>query len=374
VTSEWGHHLYAGQAWSNPFDALSLAKQLGDTAPQIEFVMPAANRIDWSVEPEGSLADLYARRAGVLRDRFDYLILLYSGGSDSHQMLMAFLNARIHLDEVCTICPMKWAEGIDLSGRPDDPLGLLQEHHLAAVPGLRTLSLRSPKTKITILDTTDAYSGDMEWPDGLFGARMSGGLHGLYQAVRRVRVARDLQRRAERLGGRVGVLIGAEKPYLRLRGGELTVHFDDCGRVGIEHFWQHGSDLLYEPVMFYWGDPTITCKQAHVVKKALGADPGLISNTEAHKRLIYPDWRGSYQRRQPLCGDVLMACVGERAAVIAADRTRFYAQMFKGLSGIGRITNEEPKIGIGTRVVLLARKTKSYRIGSLSCASLLDGS
>ena len=327
--------------------------------------MPAADRIDWSVEPEGSLADLYTGRARVLRDRFDYLILLYSGGSDSHQMLMAFLSAGIHVDEVCTICPMKWAESVDLSGGPDDPLGLLQEHHLAAVPGLRTLSLRSPKTKITILDITDAYSGDMEWPDGLFGARMSGGLHGLYQAVRRVRVARDLQRRAERLGGRVGVLIGADKPYLRLRGRELTVHFDDCGRVGIEHFWQHGSDLLYEPVMFYWGDPMITCKQAHAIKKVLDVDPRLISNTEAHKRLIYSHWTGSYQRRQPLCGDVLTACVGERAAVIAAERTRFYAEMFKGLSGIGRITNEEPKIGTGTRVVLLARKTKPYRIGTL---------
>jgi hypothetical protein len=329
--------------------------------------MPAADRIDWSVEPEGTLADLYTQRARALRDRFDYLILLYSGGSDSHQMLMTFLNASIHLDEVCSCYPLKWADKVRGIASPDDPLGLLHEYHEAAVPGLHQVTLRSPRTKITLIDTSDAYDGDMaEWRDGLFGSRMSGGLHGLYQAVRRVRVARDLQRTADRLGVRVGVLVGAEKPFLRLRNRELTVHYDDTGRIGIEHFWQHGSDLLYEPVMFYWGAPTITCKQAHVIKKALDVDPWLISDANAHRRLIYPDWTAFYQRRQAICGDVLSVCVGERAAAIAAERTRFYSQMFRGFSGIGRITNEEPKMGLGTRVVLLARKTKSYTIGSLS--------
>ena len=55
---------------------------------------------DWTQEPDVSLEDLYAARARDIRERYDYLVLHFSGGSDSANILETFVDNGIHLDEV----------------------------------------------------------------------------------------------------------------------------------------------------------------------------------------------------------------------------------------------------------------------------------
>lgn len=57
-------------------------------------------KADWTKEPTKSLKQLYKERAQQLRDNYDYLILYFSGGSDSITVLNSFLNNDIPLDEV----------------------------------------------------------------------------------------------------------------------------------------------------------------------------------------------------------------------------------------------------------------------------------
>ena len=45
---------------------------------------------NWTVEPAESLVQLYQRRAQQIREKYDYLVLFYSGGADSHNMLQSF--------------------------------------------------------------------------------------------------------------------------------------------------------------------------------------------------------------------------------------------------------------------------------------------
>jgi hypothetical protein len=59
------------------------------------------SRYDWSIEPTQSIDELYKKRAEQLRQEYDYLIFYYSGGHDSANMLSAFLDNNIHLDEIC---------------------------------------------------------------------------------------------------------------------------------------------------------------------------------------------------------------------------------------------------------------------------------
>jgi hypothetical protein len=54
-----------------------------------------------------SLENLYKQRALQLRDNYDELILYYSGGSDSHNILQTFLKNNIKLDYVFVRWPMK---------------------------------------------------------------------------------------------------------------------------------------------------------------------------------------------------------------------------------------------------------------------------
>jgi hypothetical protein len=363
LLTDWGFYRYRGQEWLNPFDALEVAIELGDHDPDIAFFMPKADLIDWTAEPEEALPELYKRRARELRESYDYLILMYSGGSDSHQAMMSFVNAGVHLDEVRTFYPMQWADQVE-KVRPvtrDHPLGHLYEYHYAVVPGLRTLSLRSPLTKISVVDTTDAYTGDMdEWFEEMEAQhRNTGGVHGLFAANFRARQERDIQRDVENMGRKVCVIYGADKPPLYLDGNELYVRFLDTWRFGISAIW---AGRTYDTAMFYWGDMRIVCKQAHIIKRALARDRRILKDTDAHRRLIYPDWCWSYQQREALHDALLMQCAGERVKAIAEARTRHYNNRY-GVLGLS--IEDDPVVVKRQLRFLFARESMPYLVGEL---------
>lgn len=58
------------------------------------------DNVDWTVEPDVSLWELYTLRARQLREKYDYLVLFYSGGADSNNIFNSFVKNNIHLDEV----------------------------------------------------------------------------------------------------------------------------------------------------------------------------------------------------------------------------------------------------------------------------------
>lgn len=56
--------------------------------------------IDWLRPVTFDLDVLYSQRARQLREKYDYLILAYSGGADSQNVLDTFIDNDIHLDEI----------------------------------------------------------------------------------------------------------------------------------------------------------------------------------------------------------------------------------------------------------------------------------
>lgn len=59
--------------------------------------------INWTVEPYESLKELYKQHAQYIRDSYEYIVLYFSGGSDSTTMLNAFLDNNIYVDEIVTV-------------------------------------------------------------------------------------------------------------------------------------------------------------------------------------------------------------------------------------------------------------------------------
>src|SRR5262245_16896494 len=374
---EYGYYVYAGRIYFNKYDLFDAALARWDWSPAIEFVFPLADELgDTTVEPELSLVDLYKARALELRGRFDYLILMYSGGADSHQVLMSFLNNGIFLDEVRTVFPVQFASTLtEENPSPRDPLGLIYEYKLAVLPALQMVSLRSPGTRIVVQDLTDDCMALSEWRNSLIAPRVTGGLHGLYHGIRRAATMRELQRFAEGMGAStVGVIYGSEKPYPRLTDYRLDLFFSDVSRIGIEGWWHYRGQLRYRPVMFYWGDPRISVKQGHVVLKAMRAKPEAVASMRANdmmnvhfglvpgmnRALLYPDWDNRYRKPQVIRDDALLpALVGNRAAEAAAERTRYYNQRF------GRLVRpivDEPQ----TRVMMSETQTRLYPLGSVA--------
>jgi len=107
-----------------------------------------------------SLQQLYKERAQQLRDKYSYLVLYYSGGADSHNILKTFIDNNIKLDEVCVKWPKVLMDGnlyqannVDTGGK-----NYWSEWNYAIKPILEWLAVNRPEIKITIKDYTDDIS------------------------------------------------------------------------------------------------------------------------------------------------------------------------------------------------------------------------
>lgn len=307
---DYGYYIYDSKLYLNKIEAMNEALARKDYTPNIKFLFndDVYAKIDCTVEPELSLSDYYWKRAQQLRKQYDYLILMYSGGSDSYQILMTFLKNGIFLDEIRTLYPISILKKIQATPDPQHPFGLLFEYEFAALPGLQLAKQLSPKTKINIIDTVSVYqkSYNENWLPYIYqDFRTSGGL---YHTIRRTDESIQLQKEVENWKKSVGVIYGADKPYMRIDSNNyLYFYFSDFSRCGAQHIYLFGNDLAFRPEMFFWArnSPMITLKQAHVIKRAIDQDRILYDEViksgqvtpQMSINLLYPDWDHKYQKR-----------------------------------------------------------------------------
>lgn len=100
------------------------------------------------------LKNLYKTRAQQIREKYDYLLLNYSGGADSHNVLLSFLNNNIKLDAVYVKWPIKASEKHQESFN-NSPMNLLSEWNLTITKRLKWLENNYPDVKIIIDDWTE---------------------------------------------------------------------------------------------------------------------------------------------------------------------------------------------------------------------------
>jgi len=107
-------------------------------------------QVDWKTCPTETLDELYRIRAQDIRDNNEYVILCYSGGSDSTNILETFYYNNIHIDEIVIVGALSQdpSEGSDANHNGD------LYHN--AFPTLKTMNL--PNTKITVVDYTTVFN------------------------------------------------------------------------------------------------------------------------------------------------------------------------------------------------------------------------
>ena len=95
------HYNINGIKFDNPFTAF-LHGSIYDphTFPKFEFYDREFSTVDWTIEPTESFRTLCDRRAHQLRNRYDKIILAFSGGTDSITIYNTFLRNNIHIDEI----------------------------------------------------------------------------------------------------------------------------------------------------------------------------------------------------------------------------------------------------------------------------------
>jgi hypothetical protein len=212
------------------------------------------SQFDWSIEPTQTLSELYAERARSLRDQYDYIVIMFSGGSDSTTVIESFLNAGIHIDEV--ISYGGWNHKID---RDTDAW------NVEVLKGGRSIieRLKEHDVKFTMLNLLDSFDQVYQSNEWVLTSDHSMTIwtdflqHTIFQL--------DHTNKLIEKGKKVCYVWGIEKPTLCVYQNDYYVVFPDW----LYACWRYDKTIQQgHQVEFFFSDvacANIISKQCHTI-------------------------------------------------------------------------------------------------------------
>lgn len=221
---------------------------------------------DWTKEPDFSLDDFYYRRALQIREKYDYVVILCSGGADSTNVVKSFLNNNIFPDEIIASAPLEGLNSYEFTTANSNHSNTMSETKFAQLPLIDEIKQKYPNIKVTLHD----YFKDMiDYQPEEWLHLCEDWVHPSSLARYRFERIKHLKNLAES-GKRIAFVYGIDKPVLILGSGNksiLSVVSDLTVNVQRPPF-----DVNYpnvDNVLFYWTPDLIPMmiKQAHQVAK-----------------------------------------------------------------------------------------------------------
>lgn len=298
-----GYYIVNGKHIVNKVQALEYATQTG-CHPQWVFNNSTFDNVNWEHEPSESLQELYAQRARQLREKYDYLVLNYSAGSDSQNILDTFINNGIKVDEILVRWFKKASENMYKPSMKPSAENFYSEWDLTLYPALQKIAQQHPEIRIEFHDTSDDapdfYKND-EW------LYTTNGNHLSPCAIFQFDLGYTRYRNMAERGIKVGHIFGIDKPRVVLKDDTFYTYFLDI-LTGVAHFAldEHLNDYN-RPELFYWAPESVKLiqKQTHVIMNFFKRNPELlpfidfanlktpaIRSTYENlvRNLIYPTW------------------------------------------------------------------------------------
>lgn len=224
---------------------------------------------DWTVEPPGSLDFWYGQRAKEIREKYDYIVLWYSGGADSHNALMSFVKNNIFVDEIAQYHNLEAEHGDKNAWLNKEvfatsaPLSqyLIQNNSIYKNTNHRLVDLSPLQKHVLITD-------DNKW-DYFYKVNTYLSPNGLARSYLRETIP-EYQRLIEQ-GKKVCFVYGAEKPLVEKFDNKWYISFSDCLDYAVSPRTQLLDRNWEYDELFYWSDtmPQLVAKQAHIVKRYL---------------------------------------------------------------------------------------------------------
>jgi hypothetical protein len=234
---------------------------------QWDFNHDVYSKLNWKQSTGVGLDNLYRIRAQQLRDQYDYLVLAFSGGADSYNVLRSFLDNNIKLDEIICDWPLQQTERQSIN-RSDRPENYLNEWNLAIKPVLQQVAQDHPEITITVTDSLCTLT-DEDQEDTCTVTQIHN-----YVSIKRYRLIGSRLKQLQQQHKNVALILGIEKPEMYIKYNVFCVYFTDT------HCWYKSSCQDYQRNIeyFYWSPtlPEIVLEQAHVVYKYLQQNPQLI--------------------------------------------------------------------------------------------------
>jgi hypothetical protein len=310
-----GFYQVKDKIFLSKFHAIIESQKTG-AFPTWNFNDDVFNNCNWLIEPESSLWELYKQRAQQLRNQYDHLVLLFSGGSDSTNILQSFLFNNIPIDEIFVYGPFSSNQG-KTSNISTDPSFMYQEIDLVALPYLRELE-KQYKFTVTLYDWTDNVVNAFNTADWIWSQVNSRFAPHHVSAKNTLHENSKLSMSKLEKGKKVGFIYGVDKPRIIYKNNTFYLGFLDVILSlgpGFAKYIKNENYIIDE--YFYWTPdfPSIVIKQAHTIKNFFVKHPQLkyvLHNNDLNKwifkeeyynivkSLIYPFWNNNlFQTTKP---------------------------------------------------------------------------
>jgi hypothetical protein len=269
-----GYYLVGWKKFYNKTEAVTYATK---NSFEVRWVFNdnVYSKIDWTIPIEVSLKELYRTRAQQLRDKYDYVILHYSGGQDSNNVLHSFIDNNIKVDHIVIQVPEPQRK--HSVSDSTEWSNYWAEIDYQAIPYLKSLGSKIDGIKITIQDMSstpiELLSND-NWTEKL----MPGASYNLGVIARAMGQynTRDILNVSDK-GKTSCQVLGIDKPLIYFDGTDYYSFFVDQSAYHMQPLDNTMRDLFHYSVteFFYWTPdlPEIVVKQAQEIKNACVANP-----------------------------------------------------------------------------------------------------
>jgi len=228
--------------------------------PEWNFNKEIFDTVDWQTEPTIELWDLYKARARQIRDAYDYVVLFYSGGSDSDNVLRSWIDADCKIDEIACF----W----NLEATKDPQSFMCAEIQNVVLPVVKKLK-KTHEFEFRQIDVSQLtidflaknkfdysyYSNHSISPNNIVKGMFRETIPAYQQLIDS--------------GKRVCFVWGFEKPQIGTDSHGSYVQFVDTMDNCVGPYSQLNYDQGWHDELFYWSPdlPEMIVKQAHVLKR-----------------------------------------------------------------------------------------------------------
>ena len=215
-----------GKFFTNKVEALRYASLFNDcnfNDVKFYFHDNVWSKFDTSILGKISLKELYKQRAQQIRGKYDYVILYFSGGADSTNILESFINNDIPLDEIVVRWPKKLINSSIYTPNTIDKTArnFVSEWDLVIEKELKKIAASHPKIKITILDYIEGVD-KFNYSDDLFLVQ-----NHFHSAINLLRMQKFTDLEHNSRGKKVCSVMGFDKPMVCEVNGSAMMYFPD---------------------------------------------------------------------------------------------------------------------------------------------------
>jgi hypothetical protein len=266
----FGTWTVTGKSFQNKRNALLYASNNGCPPVTWSWHDSVWKNFDRSRLGKQTLTELYRERAQQLRDTYDYLILSYSGGADSHNILLAFLDNNIKLDQIFVHQPFTYINSSYHKPNTTDTTSrnMISEWDYCIKPTLDYVAKNHPSIHIELSNWMDNVNEQYFSSEDTF-LNAGGSNNGMGPMARNLdfsKVGLTVLNKDKT----IATIYGSDKPLLWLNDRQVSMIFTDVPM-------SHATNTVgtFEP--FYWSEqlPDLIFEMAYQVYLYYRANPHL---------------------------------------------------------------------------------------------------